>query len=107
MQYYSDKSNDAAARLLFMLFQMLMVLVVYGFVYTAMAGVKLAVDKYGLTPMAYLPEVAAVVLYPVVLYKTRQMFAKKRRLRAVAWCLAWASFIIVMLYMHLDKLVAA
>jgi len=105
MQYYNDRSNESAAKLFFMLFQMVMILIVYGFVYTAMVGVKLSVAKYGLTFMAYLPEVLAMVFYPVVLYRTRRMFSQKKRLRAVAWCLAWASVIIVLLYVHLDNLV--
>jgi hypothetical protein len=106
MQYYSDQTNESVAKLLFMLFQMVMTLIVYGFVYTAMVGVRLAAAQYGLTFMAYLPEVLAVAGYPVVLYRTRRMFASGKRLRAVAWCLAWASVIIVLLYVHLDNLVS-
>ena len=107
MQHYSDQANESAARLFFMLFQMVMLLIVYGFVYTAMVGVKLASAKYGLTFMAYLPEVLAVAGYPVVLYRTRKVFAAGKRLRAVAWSLAWASLIIVLLYVHLDNLVSS
>jgi len=105
MKYYDDQFNDSAAKLFFMLFQMFMILIVYGFVYTAMVGVKIAVAKYGLTFMAYLPELAATLLYPVVLYRTRRIFSAGKRLRAVAWCLAWASLIIVVLYVHLDNIV--
>ena len=107
MQYYDERTNASAAKLLFMLFQMVMILIVYGFVYTAFYGVKLAAAKYGLSFMVYLPEVLALVLYPVVLYRTRKIFAQKKYLRAVAWCMAWASVIIVMLYVHLDKLVVS
>jgi len=105
VQYYNDTTNESVLKLLFVLFQVFMLLTVYSFVYTAFCGVKLAVAKYGLTFMSYLPEVLALVLYPVVLYRTRRMFAQKKRLRAVAWCMAWASVIIVVLYVHLDKLV--
>jgi hypothetical protein len=107
MQYYSDSANASAAKLLFLLFQMVMLLIVYGFVYTAFYGVKLATVKYGLTFMTYIPEVFGLGLYPVVLYRTRKIFAQKRYLRAVAWCLAWASVIIVALYLHLDTLVVS
>jgi hypothetical protein len=107
VQYYNDKSNEAAANLLFMLFQMVLLLIVYGFVYTAFIGVKLAIAKYGMSMMTYLPEVIALVLYPVVLHRTRKMFRAKKRLRAVAWVLAWASVIIVALFIHLDKLIVS
>ena len=107
MQYYHDHTNASVAKLLFMVFQMVMILIVYGFVYTAFYGVKLAAAKYGLPLTVYLPEIVALVLYPVVLYRTRKIFAQKKYLRAVAWCMGWASVIIVALYMHLDKLVTA
>ena len=105
MQYYNDRSNEAAANLFFMFFQMVMLLIVYGFVYTALIGVKLAIAKYDLPVMTYFPELTGVILYPVVLHRTRRMFKAGKRLRAVAWCIAWASVIIVLLYVHLDKLV--
>ena len=55
--------------------------------------------------MAYLPVVFAMFIYPVVLYKTRMMFRKKRPLRAVAWMLGWAALLIVMMYAFLAQLV--
>jgi len=105
MKYYNDKSNDAAANVFFMLFQMFMVLTVYGFTYTSLVAVKMAVATYGLTFMTYLPEVLAVVGYPVVMFKTMKMFKAGKRLRAVAWMMAWASMIIVALYAHLSQLI--
>ena len=104
MKYYNDQSNEAAAALLFMLFQMVMLLIVYGIVYTAFIGVRIAMQRYGLDAVVLVPEVVALILYPVVLYRTRRMFKKGKRLRAVAWCMAWASLIIVVLYLHLDRL---
>ena len=106
MQYYNDKSNDAGANVLFMLFQMFMVMTVYGFVYTSMVAVKMAVVKYDLTVMTYLPEFIATLGYPVVMFKTLKMFKSGKRLRAVAWMIAWASVIIVALYLHLSQLIA-
>jgi len=106
VEYYNDKVNESAAKVLFMLFQMVMILIVYGFVYTAFLGVKLAIEKYGLNALAYVPEIFATLLYPVVLYRTRSIFNKGGRLRAVAWCMGWASVIIVALYVHLDNLVS-
>jgi len=84
-----------------------MLLIVYGFVYTSFVAVKLATVKYGLTFMAYLPEVLALVAYPVVLYQTRKMFQQGKMLRAVGWMMGWASLIIVLLYLHLSQLILA
>ena len=105
MEYYNDKSNDAAANVFFMFFQIFMVLTVYGFAYTSLVAVKMAVATYGLTFMTYLPEVLAVVGYPMVMFKTLKMFKAGKRLRAVAWMMAWASVIIVALYAHLSQLI--
>ena len=105
MQYYNDKSNDNAAKLFFVFFQMFMLLVVYGFVYTALIAVKMAIAKYDLTFMTYLPEVIALIVYPVVVFRTLKMFKAGKRLRAVAWMMGWASVIIVFLYAHLSQLI--
>jgi len=105
MQYYNDKDNQTGANLMFLFLQIFMILIVYGFVYTSFIVVKLAVAKYGLTIMTYFPEVISLIVYPVVLYKSRQMFKKNKRLRATAWVMGWASVIIVFLYAHLSRLV--
>ncbi len=105
MKYYNDKSNDAAANVLFMLFQMFMILTVYGFAYTSLVAVKMTVAKHGLTFITYLPEVLAVIGYPVVMFKTMKMFKAGKKLSAVAWMMAWASVIIVALYAHLSQLI--
>jgi hypothetical protein len=105
MQYYNDQDNKKASNLIFIIFQIFMLLIVYGFVYTSFVAVKMAIAKYDLTFMTYLPEVISLIVFPVVLYKTRQMFKKNRRLRAVAWVMAWASLIIVFLYAHLSQLI--
>ena len=101
MQYYNDKSNESAANLFFMFFQMFMILVVYGFVYSAFIAVKMAIEEQELTEMTYLPEFIALAGYPVVIFRTLKMFKSKKRLRAVAWMMGWASVIIVFLYFHL------
>ena len=105
MQYYNDKDNKAGANVMFMLLQIFMLLIVYGFVYTSFIAVKLAIAKYDLTVMTYLPEVISLIVYPVVLYKSRQMFRQGKKLRATAWVMGWASVIIVFLYAHLSRLI--
>ena len=104
MSYYNDEQNKKAGQVFFYIVQMFMLLIVYGFVYTSFVAVKLAAAKYNLTFMAYLPEVLALVAYPVVLYKTRKMFQQGKMLRAVGWVMGWASLIIVLLYTHLSQL---
>ncbi len=105
MQHYNDASNKAAANVFFMLFQIFMLLLVYGFVYTSMVAVKMAITKFDLTFMTYLPEVIAAAGYAFVVFKTLKMFKADKRLRAVAWMMAWASVIIVSLYVHLSQLI--
>jgi len=105
MKYYNDKENRSAVKVMFMFFQMFMLLIVYGFVYTSLMVVKLAIVKYHLTFMSYLPEIIALIGFPIVLYKTRRMFGQEKRLRAVGLVMAWAAVIIVFLYLHLSQLV--
>jgi len=107
MQYYNDEQNKKAGQALFYIIQMFMLLIVYGFVYTSFVAVKLAAAKYSLTFMVYLPEVLALLVYPVVLYRTRKMFQQGKMLRAVGWVMGWASLIIVLLYTHLSQLIPA
>jgi len=105
MQYYNDKDNQTTSNIIFMIFQMFMTFIVYGFIYTSLMAVKITIVKYNLTFMTYLPEVISFIAYPVILYKTRQMFKKDKRLRAVAWVMGWSSLIIVFLYAHLSQLI--
>ncbi len=105
MKYYNDKSNQSAAKVIFLFFQICMLLIVYGFVYTAFIAVKLAIVKYSLTFMSYLPELITLVGFPVILYKTRRLFDKNRRVYAVGLVMAWVAVIIVLLYLHLSQLV--
>lgn len=106
MQYYNDEQNAKGAYLIFVVLQVFLLLIVYGFVYTSLVAVKLAVAKYHLTSMAYLPVVFVMFAYPVVLYKTRRMFREDKRLRATGWMLGWAAVAIVFLYAFLSQLIA-
>ncbi len=105
MQYYSDDQNTKGAYLLFVGVQVFLLLLVYGFVYTSLVAVRLATAQYHLTFMAYMPVVLAMIVYPVVLYRTRRMFLLEKRLRAIGWMLGWASVIIVALYAFLSQLI--
>ena len=104
MSYYSDDTNAKGTYLLFIVFQVVVLLIVYAFVYTALVATKLAIAKYHLTVMAYLPVLFALFGYPVVLYQTRKQFRTGHRLRAVGLVLSWAAVLIVMLYLFLAQL---
>ena len=103
--YYDEKRNKIAGEILFLCAQVVLLLITFGFIYTAFAAVKLAIAKYQLTFMAYFPVVLALVVYPAVLYKSRKMFRQGRMLRAFAWMTGMASLIIVLLYLYLSQLV--
>lgn len=104
VQKYDDTAMAKGLYLYFVMFQAFMLLIVYAFVYTSFEATRLAVAKFDLTFMAYLPTVLALVAYPVVLYKTRKLFKKKRMMGAVMWVISWASLIIVGLLWHLSKI---
>ena len=104
MQKYDDIANAKGVYVLFMILQIGMLLIVYSFVYTSFIAIKLASEKFGLTFMAYMPAVLALIGYPVVLYKTRKIFLQEKRIRAVGWVMGWASVVIVGLYFHLSKI---
>ena len=107
LRYYSDAENAKGAYFLFVGLQVVLLLVVYAFVYTSLVAVKLAIAKYHLPVMAYLPVVFVLFGYPVVLYKTRLMFRKEKRLRATGWMLGWAAVFIVFLYAFVVQLVGS
>lgn len=104
MQYYDDKQNKNAVEVIFFIFQIGMFLIVHGFVYTSFVAVKLAVQKFDLTFMAYFPVVLVSVLYAGVLYGTRKMFRSQKRIHAVAWMMGWACVGIAGLYFYLSQL---
>jgi hypothetical protein len=104
MQKYDDITIKKGLYLYFVVFQVFMLLIVYAFVYTSFVAARLAITKYDLTFMVYLPAFMALVGYPIALYKTRKQFQQNKMLRAVMWVLSWASVIIVGLYWHLSHI---
>ena len=105
MKYYDDKTNAKGVYLFFVALQVVLLLVVYSFVYTALVATQLAIGKYHLTFMTYLPVLFVMFGYPVVLYKTRRMFRGGNRLAATGWMLGWAALFIVLMYLFLAQLV--
>lgn len=104
MQYYNDKENQAGAKILFMFLQMLVLVIVYIFVYTAFYAVGFAIDKNSVSQWMYFPVVMALVVFPVLLYRHRQIFNAGHWLLAVSWVMGTASLTIVLIYVYIAQL---
>jgi len=104
MQYYNDEQNKAGAKLLFMIVQMVVLVMVYIIVYTSFVAVGYAIEEYGMSPLMYFPVFVALVIFPVLLYKYRQMFNAGRMMGAFIWTMATASLIIVLLYVYVAQI---
>ena len=98
--------NTKGTYLIFVVLQCVMLLIVYGFVYTSFVAVKVAIVNYHVSSLAYFPVVLTLFGYPWILYRSRRMFQAKRGLRAVGCLFGWASVIIVGLYAFLSQLIA-
>lgn len=105
MQYYNEEQNRRAAQTLFNIAQSCMLLIVYIFVYTSFVAVRLAIAEFHFENTIYLPVLFTFLVYPYVLYRTREMFRREKRLRAVGWMMGWASIIIVFLYAYLEQII--
>ncbi len=104
MQYYNDKKNKAGAKIIFMIAQMAVLSVVYIIVYTSFLAVGYAIEEYDVSPVMYFPVFVALVIFPVLLYKYRQMFNAGKMLVAVTWMMATASLTIVLLYVYIAQI---
>ncbi len=104
MEYYNDKTNKAGVKILFMFAQMIVLSIVYIFIYTSFLAVQYAIDKYGISPAMYFPVFVALVLFPVLLYKYRQIFNNGKMLIATTWMMATASLTIVLLYVYIAQI---
>jgi hypothetical protein len=107
MRYDYDKSNQAGMKVLFMVFQMMIILIVFGFIYMSLLAIGLAVREHCLHPLYYTPVVGLLLLYPFLLYRYRQWFNVGRRLYAYSWTLASSSILIVLLYLYVDQIVGS
>jgi len=63
--------------------------------------VQYAIDKFDISPVMYFPVFVAMVIFPVLLYKYRQMFNAGKMLIASVWMMATASLTIVLLYVYI------
>ena len=90
--------------MVFMFMQMVMLLIVFGIIYTSFVAVQYTIKEQGVSSIAYLPVLASLVLFPVLLYKYRQMFNRGKMLSASVWTISSSSVIIIALYLYIDKL---
>ncbi len=104
MQHYNDKDNKSGMKVIFMIAQMMVLLVVYIIVYTSFLAVGYAIEKYDVSPIMYFPVVVALVIFPVLLYRYRQMFNAGNMLVATIWTMASASLTIVLLYVYIAQI---
>ncbi len=104
MQHYNDEQNKAGVKVLFMIAQMAVLLVVYIIVYTSFLAVGYAIEQYGVSPVMYFPVALALVIFPILLYKYRQMFNAGKMLIATTWMMATASLTIVLLYAYIAQI---
>jgi len=104
MQYYNDKQNKSGIKVIFMFAQMLVLSIVYVFVYTSFLAVRYAIEKYGVSPVMYFPVFVALLAFPALLYKYRQMFNAGKMLVATTWMMATASLTIVLLYVYIAQI---
>lgn len=104
MEHYNDEKNKAGAKVIFMIAQMAVLSVVYIIVYTSFLAVGYAIEEYGVSPVMYFPVFVALVIFPVLLYKYRQMFNAGKMLVAVTWMMATASLTIVLLYVYIAQI---
>lgn len=105
MQHYSDEKNRAGMSVLFMVVQMMVLGVVYIIVYTSFVAVGYAIKEYSVSGAMYIPVVAVLIVFPVLLYKYRQMFSAGKMLSAFVWMMATASLVIVLLYVYVAQLI--
>jgi hypothetical protein len=101
MQKYDDKQNQSGMRVIFMIVQMIVLLVVYIFVYTSFKAVQYAIEKFDISSVMYFPVFAAMVIFPILLYKYRQIFNAGKMLVATVWTMGTASLTIVLLYAYI------
>ncbi|MDM5263761.1 hypothetical protein PF327_06085 [Sulfurovum sp. XTW-4] len=105
MQYYNDEQNKAGAKVFFMIAQMVVLVMVYIIIYTSFVAVGYAIEEYGMSPLMYFPVFVALVIFPILLYKYRQMFNAGKMMGAFIWTMATASLIIVLLYVYVAQIV--
>ena len=104
MERYNDEKNKAGAKVLFMIVQIIVLSIIYIIVYTSFVAVGYAIEQYGVSPIMYFPVFVALVIFPILLYKYRQMFNAGKMLVAFVWTMATASLTLVLPYVYIAQI---
>jgi len=104
MQKYDDNKNKNGMKVIFMVAQLMVLLVVYIFIYTSFRAVQYSIEKFSISPVMYFPVLLSMIIFPVLLYKYRQMFNSGKMLVATVWMMATASLTIVLLYTYIVQI---
>jgi hypothetical protein len=89
----------------FIILEVAIFLIVALFEYVAYSAVTISIDKYGTSPIMYFPLVLVALIFPILLYKYKQMFSTGKFLVSFVWLMGTSSFIITMLYFYIPSLV--
>ena len=104
MHKYDDQKNKNGMKIIFMIGQMMILSVVYIIIYTSFKAVEYAITKFDLSPVMYFPVFIALVVFPILLYKYRQMFNAGKMLVATVWTMAAASLTVILLYVYVAQI---
>ena len=104
MQKYNDEQNKSGMRVLFMFVQMIILSVVYIIIYTSFKAVEYAIDKLDASVLMYIPVAVAMIVFPILLYKYRQMFNAGKMLLASTWMMATAALTVILLYVYIAQI---
>ena len=99
--------NPTVLKLLFAIFQAVLILFVYAFAYTSAVVVNHFYREGLVTLWYFLPVAIVVVGTPYFFYLYRKLFAAQKRMRAVVWSFAVAGIAIVILSIYSVRLAAA
>jgi len=106
MQTYDDKQNQSGMRVIFMVAQMVILAIVYSVIYTSFKAVQFTIEKFDGSASMYLPIVIAMIVFPVLLYRYRQMFYAGKMLLASIKMMASAFLIVILLYVYIAQIVS-
>jgi hypothetical protein len=102
---YSDQENATGVYIIFVVFQMIMLAVMYTILYAAFRATQLSVEKFALNEVtAYAPTIIVFIIIPIVLYRTRKMFRQGRMIEAILWMMSLLSVFLVGIMIHVSNI---
>lgn len=94
-------NNPKGANIAFMVAQVVVFTVVFMIIYISYLTVGLAIEKNGVSPAMYFPIFMVFVIFPILLYKSGEMFRAGKMLMATLWMMGTASMSMILLYVFL------